>query len=137
MTALIVDGKDAVLGRLASQVAKELLNGNAVNILNAQDVIITGDPDSIKEKYLARRRRGSPQHGPFFPKQPQLIVRRTIRGMLPYKTNKGREAFKKLRVYISIPPEFSEGQYISLGAKQIKTKYIRVGELAKTIGWHA
>src|SRR3989337_1637 len=97
---IVVDGKNAVLGRLAGKVAKELLNGEEVAIVNAHKIIITGDRKKILEKYLFRRQIGSPQHGPFFPKKPELIVKRTVRGMLPYKTPKGRNALKKLRVYV-------------------------------------
>ncbi len=128
---MIVDGKNAVLGRLAVNTAKKLMAGEEVHIYNAEKVIITGRPIEIKKKYLERRARGSPHHGPFFPRMPNLIVRRTIRGMLPYKTNKGRTAFKKLRVYNGPPKEKAE----SVATKQIRSKFITVGEVAKTLGW--
>ena len=99
----VVDGKSMILGRTSSYIAQKLLKGEKVHIVNAERMIITGNPMSIKEKYLERRRRGSVVSGPFFPIRPDLIVRRTVRGMLPYKTNKGRQAFKNLRVHIGIP----------------------------------
>ncbi len=128
----VIDGKNAILGRLASYTAKQLLNGENVSIVNAEKIIITGDPRSIKEKYIARRRRGSPHHGPFFPKRPDLIVRRTIRSMLPYKTGKGRQAFKRLRVYTGVPEGVGEAQKMEAS---ISTKYMRVGDIAKALGW--
>ena len=127
---MIIDGKNAVLGRLAVGTAKKLMAGEEVQIFNAEKVIITGSPNLIKEKYLARRARGNPHHGPFFPRMPHLIVRRTIRGMLPYKTNKGRAAFRKLRVHIGAPTEKAETM-----TKTIRSRYITVGELAKRLGW--
>lgn len=128
----VIDGKNAILGRLASKAAKQLLNGENVSIVNAERIIITGSPQSIKEKYLARRRRGSAHHGPYYPTRPDLIVRRTVRGMLPYKTNKGRDAFKKLRVYVGTPQDVSDVQKMEAS---IKSNYITVGEVAKTLGW--
>ena len=131
---VVIDGKNAVLGRMATHIAQRLLKGEEVSIINAEKIIITGDPASIKKKYHFRRTIGSPHHGPFFPKKTSLIVRRAIRGMLPYKTNKGRAAFKRLRVYTGIPAELSD-KAESIAVKEIKTSYITIEELAKSIGW--
>ena len=130
----VIDGKNAILGRLASTTAKHLLTGEEVTIVNAEKIIITGSPKTAADKYLARRRRGSPQHGPFFPKQPAAIVIRTIRGMMPYKTGKGRAAMKKLRVYAGIPEELKTEKLESIAVRQVKSNYARVGEIAKVIG---
>ena len=100
---IVIDGKHMVLGRASTMVARKLLGGEKVHIVNSEQMIITGNPMAIKEKYLERRRRGSVVSGPFFPIRPDLVVRRTIRGMLPYKTNKGRAAFKNLRVHVGNP----------------------------------
>lgn len=129
---MIINGKNAILGRLASYTAKKLLAGEEVAIFNAKGVIITGTPDKIKSKYLNLRRIGSPQHGPFFPIEPDKIVRRVIRGMLPYKTNKGRAAFKRLKVYADVPSGMS-GE--SIAVKTIRSNFITVGEVSKTLGW--
>ncbi len=131
---MIINGKHAVMGRLSSAVAKELLKGNEVIILNAEKVLITGSPAVVKEKYLQQRRRGSPQHGPFFPKNPNLILRRVIRGMLPYKKEKGRKAMKNLRVYIGFPEEFEKKEIVSF-SMEVKSDFIMLGELSKVLGW--
>ena len=131
---MIIDGKNAILGRLSSHVAKQLLSGKEIVIVNSAYIIITGNPKQIVGKYLQRRRRGSPQHGPFFPKKPDLIVRRTVRGMLP-KTKKGRAAFKKLRVHISVPDDLKEKKMEKIAIKNVKIKSISLGELAKALGW--
>ena len=134
MTAKIIDGKNAVLGRLASLTARELMAGNEIAIINSEKVIITGDPSGIVKKYLERRQRGSPQHGPFFPKQPNAIVKRAIRGMIAYKTNKGRAALKKLRVYTGRPEEL-KGTAASMATKPIRSDFLRVEDVAKALGW--
>ena len=127
---MIIDGKNAIFGRLASTAAKKLLSGEEIIIINADKMIITGAPKKIVSKYLALRRVGSPQHGPFFPTKADAIVRRTVRSMLPYKTNKGRAAFKKLRVYTD--SNGMKGEPIEV--KTIKSNFITVGELSRILG---
>lgn len=126
----VLDGKNAILGRLASHTAKKLLAGDEVTIINAENIIITGSPNQVKEKYLKFKGIGSPQHGPFFPRQPNMIVRRCVRGMLP-KEKKGRAALKKLKVYTG--SNGLKGEQVA--TKTINTNYITVGEVAKTLGW--
>lgn len=128
-----IDAHNAVLGRLASNVAKQLLAGESVVIVNAEKAIITGDPLGIKQKYAERRRRGSPQHGPFFPTRPEHIVRRTVRGMLP-KTKHGRAALKKLRVCSGVPPALEGAE--KFPARKIRTDFMTIAELAKSMGWN-
>lgn len=134
MSEVFIDAKNSVMGRLASAVAKKLDAGDVIVIVNADKAIITGNPKKIVGKYLETRRRGSPQHGPFFPKRPELIVRRTIRGMLP-KTGKGRLLLKKLRVYPGIPQEFNDKKFESVAVKEVVSDFITIGELAKSLGW--
>ena len=131
---MIIDGKNAILGRLSTQIAKRLLKGEEVTIINADKIIITGNPKQILAKYIARRQRGSTEKGPYFPKNPEAIVRRTIRGMLPYKTPRGREAFKRLRVYVDIPVEL-KGEIESMPAREIKANFMTIQKLASLIGW--
>ena len=47
----IIDGTGAIMGRLASYVAKEALKGEEVVILNCNDVIITGNRKNIKKNF--------------------------------------------------------------------------------------
>jgi large subunit ribosomal protein L13 len=131
----VVDGHNAVLGRLASIVAKSLMKGEEIAIVNAEKIIVTGNPKDIVSKYVAMRGIGNPHHGPFYPRQPEAIVRRTVRGMMPYKTTKGRTAMKKLHIYTGIPESLKEEKLDTMAVKNIRSNYIRVGEIAKTIGW--
>lgn len=134
MSELYVDANNAVLGRMSTVVAKKLLAGEKVFIVNANKAIITGNHRKIVGDYLETRRRGSPQHGPFFPKRPELIVRRTIRGMLP-KTTRGRKALSNLRVYTDIPVEFKGKTFEAIAVKEICSDFITIGDLAKSLGW--
>jgi large subunit ribosomal protein L13 len=123
---MIVDASGQVLGRLASVVAKKLLEGEKITIINAEKAIITGSRSQIVQKYLARRVRGDPKHGPFYPKGAAQIFRRTVRGMLPWKKRKGREAFKRLHVFCGNP---SEEKGVKLVERRIRCKYITLEEL--------
>ena len=137
----VIDATDLILGRLASLVAKELLNGEEIVIVNAEECAITGSKESILQKYRERRERKSivnpRRHGPHYPRRPDGILRRAIRGMLPYKKDKGRMAFKRLRVYVGTPKEF-EGKAESI--EEIKVfkleipKYMKLKELSKLLG---
>ena len=134
---VVIDGKGMVLGRLASKVAKMLLNGESVEIINSEAIIISGDKQYILNKYLERRRlknKANPEKSPKWPRVPNLLVRRIIRGMLPRKKARGREAYKRLRVYIGNPQQ-KEGIVIEEAKPKNITKYITVGELCRLMGW--
>ena len=128
----IIDGKNAVLGRLASYVAKQALKGEDIVILNCEQVIITGNKKTIKKDFEARRSRvGSSQKGPKHAKTSEKMVKRTIRGMLPdHRRGRGRVAFRKIKCYVGIPKEFQETKKIIAGKKK-KIKFAQVKEFAK------
>ncbi len=128
----IIDGKNAVLGRLASYIAKQALKGEDIILLNCEQVIITGNKKTIKKDFEARRSRvGSSQKGPKHAKTSEKIVKRTIRGMLPdHRKGRGRVAFKRIKCYVGIPKEFQETKKIVAGKKK-KIKFALVKEFAK------
>lgn len=130
---LVIDADGAVMGRLASFVAKKLLEGEEIHIINAEKAIVTGDPKLVLEKYLIRIRRGNPHGGPFFPRQPHRILRRAIRGMIPYKKPEGRRALKRLKIYVGTPEEFKNKEVTKIKEKK-RCKYITLLELSKRIG---
>jgi large subunit ribosomal protein L13 len=102
MKTIVVDGKDAILGRLGSFVAKELLKGNTVFVINSESVVISGKKALIVERIKEKRRMGSGGSikGPKYIRQSDRLLKRMIRGMLPWDRTKGREAHKRLRCYV-------------------------------------
>lgn len=128
----VIDGKDAVLGRLSSFVSKELLKGEEISIVNCDDIIITGNKKNIESEFKEKRSKyGSSQKGPIHSREIQKIVKRAIRGMLPnFRKGRGREAFKKIRCYSKVPKQFEETKKISF-AKDKKSKFVRVSHLSK------
>ncbi len=128
----IIDGKGAILGRLASYTAKEALKGEEIVILNCDQVIITGNKRNIEKEYKEKRSRvGSSQKGPKHPKSSEKIVKRTIRGMLPeHRFGRGKQAFKKIKCYVGIPKEFENSKTIKAG-KEKPNKFINVKKISK------
>ncbi len=132
----VIDADNMVLGRLASVVAKRLLEGEEIVIVNAEKAVIIGSKYYIINKYIERRNIGSVRKGPYYPKMPDRILRRTVRGMLPMKKSSGRAAYKRLRVYMGIPKEFENCEMEKIEeAKNNKLKgFITLAELSKHLG---
>ena len=135
---MIIDGTNLVLGRLASFAAKKALEGEEVIIYNCEKVVVSATQDFLQAHYKARIDRGHPYHGPFFPKMADRIVRRTIRGMLPYKKERGATAYKKIQCYIGIPiiAQNKKPDTVKIAdASKFKTlNYLKVGEISKHLG---
>jgi len=134
---MIIDGTDLIMGRLGTVVAKKALLGEEVHVVNAEKVVMTGQPKKILESFEAARRRGAPLVGPYFPKTPERIVKRMIRGMLPYKKPRGRAAFEKIKCHVGVPEEFKSEKLETIQSANIhKThaKYVSVKEISKVLG---
>ncbi len=134
---IIVDAKGLILGRLASKVAKLLLQGETVIILNAEKAAISGKKQHIVQNAKTFLEVGHPRKGPLHPRRPDRIVSRTVRGMLPRRKPKGIEAYKRLRVFLGAPLEFENKKVLTIpeaNADKLKSPYITVGDLAREIG---
>ncbi len=139
---IVIDANNMILGRLAAKVAKMLLEGKRVIIVNAEKAVISGEPSMVIQRYkdLSEiKSRRNPRRGPFFYSRPDLFVKRRIRGMLPYKKSKGKLAFRRLKVYIGVPPEYEKIEKVVFkefdATKRLRYKWISVGEIAKKFGW--
>lgn len=134
---IIVDGTGMVLGRLASRIAKKLMQGEEVHLVNAEKIAVSGTPERILDDYRQKRRlqqKATPEYSPKWPKVPHLMVRRVIRGMLPFKKAKGRAAFRKLRVYAGNPG--LKGEAVSFEDAKNKgfARSISIGEMCRQLG---
>ena len=120
---ILIDAENATLGRLASYVAKQALLGKRIVIVNSEKAIITGNRKSIIEDYMQKRRRhGTSQKGPIFQTSAERILKRTIRGMLPHREGRGREALKRIKCYKGIPSEYVNVKKISSGKEKTGKK---------------
>ncbi len=135
---VLINADGLIVGRLASITAKKLLEGDEVMIINAEKAILTGAKASIFREYQETYVRGSKEHGPYFPKRPDAIIKRTVRGMLPYKTQRGKDSMARLRVYIGTPTEFAGQPAVTLEQASVNRlssyKYMQLGELSKLLG---
>lgn len=138
MIMIVIDGENCILGRLASYAAKELLNGEEVKIVNAEKILILGNPEVTVERYIKRENiwdPAKPEKGPKFPRRPDLFVKRTVRGMLPWQSKRGKEAFRRITAYIGVPKEFEgKGKKIA-ELKDMRKKKITIYKLCRKLGW--
>ena len=101
---VVVDARDCIMGRVASQVAERALDGERVAVVNAEEAVITGSEEDVMSVYRQRDAVGS-DRGPNYPKRPDRIFKRAVRGMVPYEKTRGREALGRVRVYVGNPYE--------------------------------
>jgi large subunit ribosomal protein L13 len=138
MNKAVIDADGLVLGRMASIVAKRLLNGEFIDLVNAEKAVVSGKRAMViksEKKFLEVGGRG---RGPTHWRQPHRIVRRTIRGMLPYRKARGREAFKRLKVHIGLPGEFDSAEketFPEIHSNNLGRNFVTIGEIAVNIGW--
>eukprot|EP00339_Tiarina_fusa_P019185 CAMPEP_0117033450 /NCGR_PEP_ID=MMETSP0472-20121206/23899_1 /TAXON_ID=693140 ORGANISM="Tiarina fusus, Strain LIS" /NCGR_SAMPLE_ID=MMETSP0472 /ASSEMBLY_ACC=CAM_ASM_000603 /LENGTH=201 /DNA_ID=CAMNT_0004742369 /DNA_START=72 /DNA_END=677 /DNA_ORIENTATION=+ len=140
----IIDGRDHLLGRLASVVAKELLAGQQVVIVRCDEMVISGSLVRNRVKYAQFRKKRmntNPNRGPFHFKSPALMVWRTIRGMLHQKTARGQEALGRLSTFDGIPAPYDKQKRVVVPAalRVMRLKpgrdYTVIGTLADSVGW--
>ncbi|MCM2325172.1 MAG: 50S ribosomal protein L13 [Candidatus Woesearchaeota archaeon] len=135
---IIVDAQDIVAGRLASYVAREALKGKEVRIVNSEKAIIAGKKKIIFDDFLHRVGMGTPKKGPFIHRSPDRLLRRIVRGMLPYDKARGRDAHKRVLCYIGVPEEFNGKEIVhptdGHKSKLPNYQYVTIGELSKRLG---
>ena len=138
----VFDAEGMVLGRFASHIAKLLIEnektgkGEEIFVVNAEKSVIVGAKDTILNRYHFLRDVGTARKGPFYPRMPDRILKRTIRGMIPYQTPRGRTAFKRLKVYLGVPREFADEQIkvIESTRETHATKKMTLKELSRYLG---
>ncbi len=138
-SVVIVNAEGLILGRMASKIAKKLLNGEEVTIVNAEKIVLSGKRKSRIAEAKEFLEVGAPKRGPFHYRRPDRMVKKTVGGMLPIRQTKGKTALSRLRVYMGIPEELKNekmGTFIEAQAVTLKGPSITLGELAKEIGWN-
>src|SRR3989338_1913816 len=128
---MMLDAENMVLGRLAAAAAKQALLGEEIKIVNCEKAIITGSRKSVIEGYMELLEIGQPQQGPYVKRRPDMFVRRAIRGMLPRRQVRGREALSRVKCYIGVPSAVSEKGVVLKGMRSIKSRKanLTVGDL--------
>lgn len=139
---IVVDATDHIAGRLSSNVAKLLINGNRVSVVNCEKIMMSGTrSNQIKEyrEFLEINSVINPKHGPVHYRRPDTLMTKMIRQMLPYdRKPSGKEAHQRLRTYIGSPKELKSLAKIQFEKAKIKktaSNYTSIGELCRIIGW--
>jgi large subunit ribosomal protein L13 len=138
---LVVDAEGAILGRLATTVAKSLLNGYKVYVVNAEKAVVSGNPQMVIESYRIwleiKTLRNPYKWSPKRPRNPIAIVKKAVKGMLPKDSWRGIKAFKNLKVYIGFPEELKKYNVVKVAhtSSRLSKGFITVGEIAKMLGW--
>jgi len=136
----VIDASGLIVGRMASIVAKRLLLGESIVVVNAEKAVLSGRRLSRVKEARKFLEVGHPGKGPFHPRRPDKIIRKTVRGMLPRRLPKGQAALRRLRIFLGLPEEFKAVALQSIpeaNASRLKCPYVTVGEFAKEIGYKA
>ncbi len=138
---MVFDANKKIVGRFASVIAKNLLNGKTVAVINAEKALISGNKNDLLKKYRTRlniKETMNPENSPYWSKKPDILMKRIIRGMLPYKSSHGKEAYKRLKVFISVPEIFKDKSCVEMVSKDTKTMYMNtmsIKELSELLGY--
>ena len=135
---MIIDAKDMIVGRISTVVAKKALLGEKIDIVNSEKAVITGKKKNILAKYKRKMKMGDALKGPFFHRSPDKILKRTIRGMLPYKQTKGKNAFDNIKCHLGVPKKFENEKKETIKEADINFKkasdFLTLKDIARHFG---
>lgn len=137
--AVVIDGKDLVLGRLGSVVAKRLLMGETIKIVNCRDIVLLGRKGYLVERYKNKLSNKVVKQGPYYSRSPSDMVRRAFRNMLPYRNQRGIEALKRLKCFNSTPSTLLNVKKEEIREAKLDHDsvfyYTAMGELCASLGY--
>ena len=134
----IIDATNTRFGRAASQIAKKLIQGEEIHIINAENFVLVGDPKVIVERYITKRglkNKANPEKSPKWSKVPHMLVKRMVRGMLPIKAARGRAALARLRVFTGNPNNASANLKLEKAEFDGVSKHITINDLCRMMGY--
>merc|ERR1712012_444395 len=141
---VVIDGSGHLIGRLASVIAKSILQGQRVVVVRCEQINISGNFYRNKLKvldYLRKRMNTKPSRGPYHFRAPSKCLFKVVRGMIPHKTKRGMEALNRLKVFdgIPIPYDRQKRMVVPSALRVLKLKpgrkYCQIGRLSHETGW--
>jgi large subunit ribosomal protein L13 len=130
---IVIDASNLIVGRMATVIAKKSLLGEEINVVNCENAVMTGKKKEVFERMKVRNERGDALKGPYFQKMPDRFIRRIIRGMLPYKQEKGKLAYKRVMCYIGVPDQFNDKKLETIKSADVSNSqalsYVTVGKI--------
>jgi len=134
---MILDATNLIVGRFATVVAKKAMLGEKIDIVNCEKAIMTGSKKEIIARFNTKRKMGVPLQGPYFPRLSDRIVRRIIRGMLPYKNHKGDVAYKNVMCYLGVPIQLVGKEFETIKeadvSKMNNVKFVTIETISKEL----
>ncbi len=136
---MLINGENLISGRLASIVAKKVIKGEMVTIINAEKVIIVGTTSSILPKYKQRveaRVLSNPHYGPKYDRIPSKILKHSIKGMLPGKSRTNEALLKQIKIFNLVPKniDITKAETIEKIKYSQKGDFMYLGDVAKSLG---
>jgi large subunit ribosomal protein L13 len=138
-STVVVNAEGLILGRMCSKIAKRLLNGEVIIIVNAEKIVLSGKKKSKVAEAKQFLEVGAPERGPFHSRRPDRIVCKTVRGMVPWRQPKGKNAYKRLKVFMGVPKELKDVKMETVEQAQatnLKGPHFTLAELAIEVGWN-
>ncbi len=132
----VIDADGHILGRVSSEVAQRIMGGEEITIVNASKAIVTGKKEAVLRKYKQKKDRGKIRKGPYYPRRADLILKRSVKGMVPYDKSRGKEALSRLKVFVGVPAEYSDAEKEKIeDAMDLNTaRYVTLGEISAHLG---
>jgi large subunit ribosomal protein L13 len=134
----VIDGKNLIYGRLSSNVAEMIMSGEEVVVLNAEYLVITGEKEVTFASFKMKVDCGdtTKRKGPFYPRRADLLFKRCVRGMIPWTTSTGRDAYRRLHVFVGVPKQFTDCEMVrpQEAIREITGKYTTLGAVSKFLG---
>jgi large subunit ribosomal protein L13Ae len=141
---IIVDGRGHLVGRLASKLAHELLCGQRVVVVRCEQLCLSGSLFRNKLNYmdfLHKANNTNPRRNFKHYRTPSRMFWRSLRGMMPHKSPRGKAALQRLKVFEGVPFPYDQKKRLvvpdALKVLRIKShrNTCQLGELAAQIGW--
>lgn len=135
----VIDATDLVLGRLGSQIAKRLLLGESIKLVNCKEAVILGKKKFLVERYKNKLSNKVVKQGPYYSRSPADMVKRSFRNMLPYKNQRGAEAYKRLKCFNSVPSTLLNIEKEVVDSARLDKSsvfyYTKVEDICKVLGY--
>lgn len=143
---IVIDAKGHLMGRLAANVAKELLGGQRVVVVRVEQAVLSGLLFNRRVEYLEWKNKVSNSNprkgGPYHFKAPSKLFWKAVKGMVPRKTARGKAALERLKIYEGCPfpyshkKKFCSPRALKVVRLKFGRKYCLLGDLSKSIGWN-
>ncbi len=135
---IVIDATDAIIGRLGAYVAKRVSENEQVIIVNAEKAVFSGTAQYVTSIYSRRRQmtdKANPEHGAKWPRRPDLLLKRIIRGMLPKRAVRMKAALSNLRIYMGTPAQIKDAKPFTNTSADLARSHVSLEKVCERLGW--